>query len=182
MEGLFEVWVKELMHHEGGYSNRDPVEDPGGETKFGISKRSYPNLDIKNLTIEEAEQIAHDDFFVPVYSVVGDRDVALLFQLADFAFNSGLVTALNIHTHNPTILELIAARIGYLVSLRNFKYNAGGWMRRIAGHLAAAHAYNGHDGYYLEVDALVDNRPTLERIMTALGPKAIRRRTKVDIA
>ena len=33
-----------LIGSEGGYVN-DP-HDPGGETKYGISKRSYPTLDI----------------------------------------------------------------------------------------------------------------------------------------
>ncbi len=37
---------------EGGYVN-DPV-DPGGETKYGISKRANPEVDIKNLTLDGA--------------------------------------------------------------------------------------------------------------------------------
>ena len=44
-----------LIGHEGEYSN-DP-NDPGGETKWGISKRAYPNLDIKNLTRDGAKTI-----------------------------------------------------------------------------------------------------------------------------
>lgn len=38
---------------EGGYVN-DP-KDPGGETKYGLSKRANPDLDIKNLTIGMAQ-------------------------------------------------------------------------------------------------------------------------------
>ena len=34
-----------ILDHEGGYV--DDKTDPGGETKFGISKRQYPNLNIK---------------------------------------------------------------------------------------------------------------------------------------
>lgn len=41
-----------LLAAEGDYSN-DP-DDPGGETHWGVSKRSYPNLDIRNLTFEDA--------------------------------------------------------------------------------------------------------------------------------
>lgn len=41
-----------LLDAEGGYS--DDPDDPGGETHWGVSKRSYPNLDIKNLTFEDA--------------------------------------------------------------------------------------------------------------------------------
>lgn len=48
---------------EAGYVN-DP-NDPGGETKYGITKRWYPNLDIKNLTQEQAEGIYHTQYWVP---------------------------------------------------------------------------------------------------------------------
>lgn len=47
---------------EGGYVN-DPA-DPGGETKYGISKRSYPNLDIPNLTKAQAAQIYYTDYWL----------------------------------------------------------------------------------------------------------------------
>ena len=47
--------VKIVLKHEGGYVD-DPV-DPGGETKYGISKKAYPFLDIKNLTIKQASDI-----------------------------------------------------------------------------------------------------------------------------
>jgi len=46
---------------EGGYSNN--LKDPGGETKFGISKRSYPNVDIPNLTLDQAKQIYQKDYW-----------------------------------------------------------------------------------------------------------------------
>jgi len=45
---------------EGGYD--DDPDDSGGETKFGIDKRSHPNLDIKNLTREQAIQIYWEDW------------------------------------------------------------------------------------------------------------------------
>jgi lysozyme family protein len=58
----FEHAIKIVLKHEGGYSN-DPV-DPGGETKYGITKRTYPYLDIKNLTIRDAKFIYYDDFWL----------------------------------------------------------------------------------------------------------------------
>lgn len=36
----------------------------GGETKYGISKKQYPNIDIKNLTIEQAKDIMYRDYWV----------------------------------------------------------------------------------------------------------------------
>lgn len=47
----------------GGYTN-DP-RDPGGETKFGISKRAHPELDIKNLTPEQALRVYLDEYWFP---------------------------------------------------------------------------------------------------------------------
>ena len=46
----FDDIIEVVLHHEGGYVN-DP-KDPGGETNFGIAKRSHPDVDIKNLTKE----------------------------------------------------------------------------------------------------------------------------------
>jgi lysozyme family protein len=51
-----------VLGNERGYSN-DP-HDPGGETNFGISKRSYPHLDIKSLTREDAITIYERDFWI----------------------------------------------------------------------------------------------------------------------
>jgi len=49
------IAIRKTIKFEGGYVN-DPV-DPGGETKYGISKRQFPNLDMKSLTIDKAFEI-----------------------------------------------------------------------------------------------------------------------------
>lgn len=46
---------------EGGYVNNP--SDPGGATNFGISQRSYPSINISNLTAEEAAQIYFTDYW-----------------------------------------------------------------------------------------------------------------------
>ena len=61
MSSTFDKAFNLLIRFEGGYVN-DP-DDPGSETKFGISKRRYPNLDIKNLTIEQAKEIYKRDYW-----------------------------------------------------------------------------------------------------------------------
>ena len=50
----FDDIIEVVLHHEGGYVN-DP-KDPGGETNFGIAKRSHPDVDIKNLTKDEVRK------------------------------------------------------------------------------------------------------------------------------
>ena len=54
--------VTQVLIDEGGYVN-DPA-DPGGETKYGISKRSYPNEDIKNLTRDHAIDLYYRDYWM----------------------------------------------------------------------------------------------------------------------
>jgi lysozyme family protein len=72
---------------EGGYVN-DP-DDPGGETKFGISKRSYPNEDIANLTIERAKFLAKRDYWYPMrLDTLNCQMIAN--NLFDFAFHHGV--------------------------------------------------------------------------------------------
>jgi lysozyme family protein len=60
----FTLAIPTVLAHEGGYAN-DP-DDPGGETNFGISKRSYPDVDIADLTQADAEAIYQRDFWTPL--------------------------------------------------------------------------------------------------------------------
>ena len=53
--------VHAVLDHEGGYVN--DKDDPGGETKYGISKRAYPNVDIKGLTKHGACELYYKDYW-----------------------------------------------------------------------------------------------------------------------
>lgn len=93
---MFDILIGIILKNEGGYVN-DP-DDIGGETKFGISKRSYPNLDIRNLTREQAKEIYKKDFFVPmevekVYNDTNSLNLAL--QYFDYGINSGIQRSKN---------------------------------------------------------------------------------------
>lgn len=68
----FNLAIPVILENEGGYVN-DP-NDPGGETKYGISKRSYPNVDITNLTVAEASAIYLRDFWL--FGGITDQSVA----------------------------------------------------------------------------------------------------------
>jgi len=57
----FDWIIKFTLDAEGGYDN-DP-DDPGGETKYGIDKRSHPNVNIKELTVEEAKDIYFTEYW-----------------------------------------------------------------------------------------------------------------------
>lgn len=58
----FLAQILDTLAFEGGYV--DDPNDAGGETNFGISKRSYPNIDIKNLTRETAIAIYYADYWL----------------------------------------------------------------------------------------------------------------------
>ena len=57
----FDSAFKRLLIFEGGYV-LDEL-DPGGETKYGISKRSYPHINIKALTKKQAKEIYRTDWW-----------------------------------------------------------------------------------------------------------------------
>lgn len=80
---LFESAITKLLKDEGGYV--DHKNDKGGETAFGISKRSYPNVDIKNLTIEKAKDIYYTDFWK-----TGPYDLLTNAPLAEKTFNTAV--------------------------------------------------------------------------------------------
>ena len=55
--------VVDVLKREGGYVNHP--NDPGGETNYGIAKRSHPDEDIKNLTEERATEIYKKSYWNP---------------------------------------------------------------------------------------------------------------------
>ena len=85
---VFDDAFKITIGHEGGYVN--DTDDPGGETKFGISKRSYPNIDIAMLTIDQAKAIYKKDYWEKqsCHLLEDFPDVAI--ELFDSSVNMGV--------------------------------------------------------------------------------------------
>lgn len=79
----FDTAIQTVLANEGGYVNNP--RDPGGETKYGITKRTYPDLDIPSLTVDDAKAIYKRDFWR--YDNVTDQRVAT--KLLDLAVNKG---------------------------------------------------------------------------------------------
>jgi len=79
-----EEFLDTVIKHEGGYVD-NPL-DPGGETKYGISKKQYPKLDIKNLDIESAKEIYRKDFLPSAETNYGKNEFA--FKMADIGINA----------------------------------------------------------------------------------------------
>lgn len=115
---------------EGGYVN-DP-EDPGGETKYGLSKRANPDLDIKNLTLDQAK----DRYLTRYWNPYGlDRlewGKALL--VFDTAVNGGNHQRWYSMYAGYPIKEFAQAfqaeHMLYLASLPGWAHDGRGWARR----------------------------------------------------
>lgn len=150
----FETAIERVLGHEGGYT-LDP-RDPGGETQWGISKRSYPGRDIKALTRDQAKALYEADFWRPVAATVADG--ALRFQLMDAAVNHGMGNAVRMlqraagaaadghwgpvsraalgrmDRHDAHLL-FIAERLEFWCALARFDAFGRGWTRRAAQNL-----------------------------------------------
>lgn len=121
-----------VLKWEGGYVF-DPT-DPGGETKYGISKRAYPNLDIKNLTPEQALEIYYRDYWQKVHADVLDYpDCVALF---DTGVNNGVSRALSWCSTPFSSQALLDSRMAFYIEIvkkapEKQKF-LGGWLSRIA--------------------------------------------------
>lgn len=92
----FEKCIPHILRHEGGYVF-DP-DDPGGETNFGISKRAFPEIDIKKLTIEDAKKIYLHDYWarMRLHDIKSDR---LSLHIFDHGVNVGTGRAIYLVQH-----------------------------------------------------------------------------------
>lgn len=84
----FNKAFEETIGHEGGYVN-DP-DDPGGETNFGISKKSYPNVNIKELTVPLAKEIYYKDFWQKQSCNLFEDYDDISIELFDTSVNAGV--------------------------------------------------------------------------------------------
>jgi len=89
MPADFNLAIKVVLVNEGGYSINP--SDPGGETNYGISKRAYPNVDIKNLTPDAAAEIYRHDYWI--FGDLNSQDIAT--KLLDMAVNMGTSRAVS---------------------------------------------------------------------------------------
>lgn len=148
-----------LIGHEGGYVN-NPA-DPGGETRYGISKRSYPQLDIARLGLPEAKAIYRRDYWDRAQCDKLPPGVA--FDVFDAAVNSGIGQAIRFlqravgvaddgHVGPQTLAALArwepeavqarlsGQRLAFMTQLSTWDVFGKGWARRIAANLQAVGA------------------------------------------
>jgi lysozyme family protein len=176
----FELAFRLLIDHEGGFTDNraDPGNWTGGSvgsgrlvgTKFGISAASHPDLDIRNLTLDQARDIYRADFWDRIGADV--MPPRLAFVVFDAAVNNGAARAARwlqeavgaaadgivgpqtraaIATavaRDPLDLELAsevhARRLHFMAGLSTWPTFGLGWSRRLASvPLEAAHHWPG---------------------------------------
>lgn len=165
----YDKYFERLIGHEGKF--QDDPNDRGNwttgkigkgqlkGTKYGISAMSYPDEDIKNLTIDRAKELYRRDFWERFDG--DDIHPALAYQLFDAAVNHGPGNAVRILQRGIDIaddgdlgpntqaaIDLVgvddtlklfnASRIRFFIKLSTFDRYGRGWMKRVAENLEYA--------------------------------------------
>lgn len=162
----FDVAFEKLIGHEGGFQkgyydrgNWTTGKVGVGElkgTKFGISAMTYQELDIANITLDQAKSIYKRDFWEKV--AIPEIPESIHFALFDMAVNSGVhfsITVLQkavgsspdgvigpktieaIKQYSPQILvnRINAMRLIELTNMSAFSIYGNGWVRRVARNI-----------------------------------------------
>ena len=147
-----------LIFHEGGYVN-DP-RDPGGETNWGITKRTAQangyQGSMRAMTREQAYKIYYSAFWLRYQC--DKMPEAVAYQFFDAAVNHGLgnasrmlqravgvvddgvignmtIAAIKKMAISDVIMRLNAERLEFYCKLSTFTTFGKGWVRRVAGNL-----------------------------------------------
>ncbi|TDN42118.1 glycoside hydrolase family 108 protein [Haemophilus haemolyticus] len=147
-----------LIGHEGGYVN-DP-RDPGGETNWGITKRTAQangyQGNMRVMTRDQAFKIYYSAFWLRYQC--DKMPEAVAYQFFDAAVNHGLgnasrmlqravnvaddgiignmtIAAIKKMAISDVIMRLNAERLEFYCKLGTFATFGKGWVRRVAGNL-----------------------------------------------
>jgi lysozyme family protein len=79
-----------VLANEGGLVE-NPL-DPGGTTNYGIAQRWYPQVDVRSLTLQQAQEIYRQDF----WRFDGFTYQSVATKALDMVVNLGLVTGVKL--------------------------------------------------------------------------------------
>ena len=155
MTTWFDQCFDKLISHEGSYANH--ASDPGGETNYGISKRAYPSLDIKAMTLADAKAIYKRDYWdraqcdqlpsrqrpdrtiaMAVNSGIGQsiRFVQRAVGTADDGVMGAItLSAIKRMDTDSLCARFLGQRLEFMTKLSTFDVFGKGWSRRIADQL-----------------------------------------------
>lgn len=164
----FDTIFLRVIGSEGGYTNnpKDAGNWTGGKvgvgelkgTKYGLAAHSYPHLDIKNITMEQAKDIYREWY---TSGKIDQLPSVIQYQMFDARFNHGAkwankilqravgvtddgiigkntMKAVHSMNENDLVLKFIQYRIKFYTDLRSFSDFGRGWMRRMSEALGYA--------------------------------------------
>jgi lysozyme family protein len=169
MSDRFRTFIDRILSHEGGFTDNrsDPGNWTGGRvgvgkllgTKFGIAANTYPTLNIRALTRDQAIEIYRRDFWVR--SGADKLPPAMGFQMLDAAVNHGMGIATRMLQRAAGVADdgvigpatraaiaatsaedlallFVAARLEFYTGLKAWDNFGKGWTRRMVGNLRYA--------------------------------------------
>lgn len=122
----FEKAMEFILKWEGGITT-----DTGGLTKYGISQNAYPDLDIENLTVEQAKAIYKEDYWDKLQLDNFCTTDAIV--LMDCGVNCGVSRTVGWMNKSSDYRIILLERIAHYVKLANLaKYRPylRGWLNR----------------------------------------------------
>jgi len=136
----FDQALKFSLIWEGGERYTNDPDDPGGETKYGISKKAYPDVDIKSLTLAEASILYQRDYWDKTGCPILQPAIAIC--AFDTSVNCGVgrcrswLSELDVLGDDKKVARLLLQRrIAYYMDLVKRKPTLGkyikGWCNRV---------------------------------------------------
>lgn len=147
------------LEFEGGWS--DHSDDKGGRTKFGISSRAFPEVDLDALTIEQAKDIYRKNYWDAVHADKLPEKIRHV--VFDCAVHSGVtraikfmqraLTAQGFPIHDDGVIgpitlkaldtcdsmalatQILGLRLKHMSDLSSWESFSRGWARRVASLL-----------------------------------------------
>jgi lysozyme family protein len=94
------------MEWEGGSKFTNDPDDPGGATKYGVSKRSHPDIDIENLTEEAAKTLYALNYWNGINgNQLAEKSERVAIKVFDMGVNIGTVRAVKFLQESLNSLE-----------------------------------------------------------------------------
>lgn len=138
-----------ILRFEGGATVTEDPRDPGGLTKYGISQRAFPTLDIRNLTEAGAAAIYRQEYWdrakcdslpshlrLVVFDMavnMGVGKAVLTLQKAVGVAQDGILGANTVRAAErlpDALARVCAERVLAYSGMRGFDVFGRGWLRR----------------------------------------------------
>ena len=124
--------IEFVLKAEGGYVNNP--NDSGLETNFGISKKAYPDLDIKNLTIDKAKEIYKRDYWDKIKG--DDLPYPIDMCAMDMAVNAGVSASTTMLRNSKDYKTFLLNRVDFYINISaknpKLKEFFRGWVIRVS--------------------------------------------------